>query len=56
LDLKIAEAQAPIDLLGKEYQLAQLELNTKTDSAQRLSQELNQSVDRLNSANKDVER
>jgi hypothetical protein len=56
LDAKIADAQAPIDRLEQEHQQVQAELNNKIAEAQRLSQDLNMSVDRLDNLNKTVER
>jgi len=56
LDNKIAEAQAPIDRLDNEHKQVQVELNGKIAEAQRMSQELNISVDKLNTLNKNVER
>jgi DNA repair protein RAD50 len=56
LDTKIADAQAPIDRLEQEHQQVQTELNNKIAEAQRLSQALNMSVDRLDNLNKTVER
>jgi DNA repair protein RAD50 len=56
MDAKISEAQVPIDALEVEHQQMQSELNTKITDAQRLSQELNMSVDKLGHTNKAVER
>jgi DNA repair protein RAD50 len=56
IDLQIVEAQAPIDLLEREHNQVQNELNAKIAEAQRLSQELNMSVDKLDITNKAIER
>lgn len=56
LDIKISEAQAPIDALDMDYKQTQAALNLKIGEAQRLSQELNISVDKLAHTNKGVER
>lgn len=56
LDSSISEAQAPIDALEMDYKQTQTGLNVKINEAQRLSQELNMSVDKLGHTNKGVER
>lgn len=56
MDTKISEAQGPIERLEQEYKQIQAEFNTKIAEAQRSSQELNMSVDKLDSNNKAVER
>ncbi|KAH9947593.1 P-loop containing nucleoside triphosphate hydrolase protein [Amylocystis lapponica] len=56
LDVKIAEAQGPIERLEQEYQTVQRELNAKIAQAQQTSQELNISTDKLDNMNKVVER
>jgi DNA repair protein RAD50 len=56
LDTNILEAQAPIDALENEYKQSQSSLNLRISEAQRLSQELNMSVDKLAHTNKGVER
>ncbi|KAG9308463.1 P-loop containing nucleoside triphosphate hydrolase protein [Chiua virens] len=56
LDAKLAEAQAPIERLEQEHQHVQAELNTKLAEAQRSTQEMNMSVDKLDNINKVVDR
>lgn len=50
------EAQAPIQRLEQEHQQAQAELNVKVAEAQRSTQEMNMSVDKLDNTNKVVDR
>ncbi|KAJ7675825.1 AAA domain-containing protein [Mycena polygramma] len=54
-DVKISQAQAPIDALEEEYTRAQKELNADIQSAQSLYQELSTNNDRLGQTNKGVE-
>ncbi|KAG9312669.1 hypothetical protein JVU11DRAFT_7085 [Chiua virens] len=56
LDAKLAEAQAPIERLEQEYQHVQTEPNPKLVEAQRSTQEMNMSVDKLDNINKVVDR
>ncbi|KAG2155166.1 P-loop containing nucleoside triphosphate hydrolase protein [Suillus bovinus] len=56
LDLKISEAQAPIDMLEQEHQEAMVDLDAKIRETQRSVQELNTNVDKLDNLNKIVER
>jgi DNA repair protein RAD50 len=56
LDVQILEGQGPIDLLDREHQSAQTELNTKLSQAQQVTQELSRSTDKLEGANKHIER
>lgn len=56
LDTRISEAHAPIDALEMDNKQTQAGLNLKITEAQRLSQELNISVDKLAQTNKGVER
>ena len=56
IDGKILEAEAPIEALQNEQREALADLNSKISHAQRLSQELNITVDKLQSMNKSVER
>ncbi|KAI9566180.1 P-loop containing nucleoside triphosphate hydrolase protein [Boletus coccyginus] len=56
LDGKLAEAQAPIQRLEQEHQEVQAELNARTAKAQRSTQEMNMSVDKLDNINKIVDR
>jgi DNA repair protein RAD50 len=56
LDAKIADSQAPIEKLESEYQQAQREITDKIAEAQRASQDLNITVDKLESINKAIER
>ena len=55
-DSKIAAAQEPIDRIQRERQEAEREWSSKLSQAQRLSQELNISVDKLENMNKQVEK
>ena len=52
----IAEAQAPIQRMEQEFAQAQREWSEKIAQAQDLSQELNMSVDKLDTLGKRVER
>lgn len=56
LDVKLAEAQAPIGRLEQEYQQVQNDLNIRVAEVQRSSQELNMSVDKLDGINRIVDR
>ncbi|KAI0702294.1 hypothetical protein BC835DRAFT_1404375 [Cytidiella melzeri] len=56
LGTKIAEADVPIQRLEQEHSQADRELTAKIAKAQRASQELNMSVDKLESLNKTIER
>ncbi|KAF8836218.1 hypothetical protein BDN67DRAFT_974411 [Paxillus ammoniavirescens] len=56
LDVKLAEARAPIERLEQEYQQAQSELNARIAEAQSSSQGMNMSVDKLDNINKIVDR
>ena len=56
LDAKIDTAQGPIDRLEQDHKDVQRELNNKITEAQRLSQDLNMNVDKLDGMNKAVER
>jgi len=56
VDEKISEAQAPIDTLEHEHEQTMFDLDAKIREAQRSVQELNMSVDKLDSLNKIVER
>ncbi|KAG8214897.1 hypothetical protein J3R82DRAFT_10069 [Butyriboletus roseoflavus] len=56
LDGKLAEAQAPIERLEQEHQQVQAELNARLADAQRSSQEMNMSVDKLDNINKVIDR
>ncbi|CCM03496.1 uncharacterized protein FIBRA_05630 [Fibroporia radiculosa] len=56
LDVKIADAQGPIEKLEQQYHEAQRELNAKISRAQRASQDLNMSADKLESINKTIEK
>ncbi|KAH0832358.1 P-loop containing nucleoside triphosphate hydrolase protein [Lanmaoa asiatica] len=56
LDGKLAEAQAPIERLEQEHQQVQAELNVRITEAQRSTQEMNMSVDKLENINKIVDR
>jgi len=56
MDLKLAEARVPIDLLEQEHQQTQNEFNDRIAEAQLATQELNMSVDKLNTTNKAIER
>jgi DNA repair protein RAD50 len=46
----------PIDVLDREHQAAQTELNAKLSQAQQAAQELGRSADKLDAANKHIER
>ncbi|KAG1716062.1 hypothetical protein ID866_1088 [Astraeus odoratus] len=50
------EAHAPIERLDQEHQQLQSELNVKIAEAQRSSQELNMSVDKLDNIGKVIDR
>lgn len=54
--MKIEAAQVPIKKLDEEYEQAHAELTRKISEAQRMSQELNMSVDRLDGVNKLIDR
>ena len=56
IDLKIEAAQIPIKKLDEEYEQTHTELTRKISEAQRMSQELNMSVDRLDGVNKLIDR
>ncbi|KAI0771249.1 hypothetical protein BD413DRAFT_604552 [Trametes elegans] len=56
LDKLIAEAQVPIEKLDREHKELERELNAKISQAQKTSQELNMSADKLESMNKAIER
>ncbi|KAH9969662.1 P-loop containing nucleoside triphosphate hydrolase protein [Russula dissimulans] len=56
LDVQILEGQGPIDLLDRGHQTAQTELNAKLSQAQQVAQELSRSTDKLDGANKHIER
>ena len=56
LSIKIAEADAPIQRLKQEHAQVDREFTGKIAKAQRASQELNMSVDRLEGLNKTIER
>jgi DNA repair protein RAD50 len=56
LDVRIADAQAPIDRVENEHTQVQSEFNAKIAEAQRAAQDLSMSVDRLDGTNKAVER
>ncbi|KAH9891681.1 hypothetical protein C8Q73DRAFT_746760 [Cubamyces lactineus] len=56
LDVKIAEAQAPIERLEREHREQEREMNAKIAQAQKASQDLNMSADKLESMNKVIER
>ncbi|KAF9463040.1 hypothetical protein BDZ94DRAFT_1362864 [Collybia nuda] len=56
LDVSISEAQGPIDALDAEHQQIQNTLTSRTTEAQRLSQEMNMSIDKLGHTNRGVER
>ena len=56
VETKIVEAQAPIDALDEDFKHAESELSARILQAQNSSQELNIAVDKLNQANKGVER
>lgn len=48
----IADAQAPIEKLEREHKELERELNSKITQAQKASQDLNMSADKLESMNK----
>ncbi|KAI0755005.1 hypothetical protein C8Q80DRAFT_404011 [Daedaleopsis nitida] len=52
LDAKIGDAQAPIEKLEREHKELERELNAKITQAQKASQDLNMSADKLESMNK----
>ncbi|KAI0269907.1 hypothetical protein BC834DRAFT_819813 [Gloeopeniophorella convolvens] len=56
LDVKILDGQSPIDVLDKEHQLAQAELNAKLTQAQQIAQDLSIGVDKLEGATKTIDR
>ncbi|KAI0917273.1 hypothetical protein AcW2_007450 [Taiwanofungus camphoratus] len=56
LDVKVTDAQAPIEQLEQEYHVTQRELNAKISQAQRASQDLNMSADKMDSINRSIER
>ncbi|TFY67850.1 hypothetical protein EVJ58_g1346 [Rhodofomes roseus] len=56
LDAKISDAQAPIEQLEREWQAAHRELNAKIVEAQRTSQEVNMSTDKLDNITKSIDR
>ncbi|CAL1713176.1 unnamed protein product [Somion occarium] len=56
LDVQISSAQEPIQRLQREHQEIEKDWNDKLSRAQRSSQELNISMDKLESMNKQVER
>lgn len=56
LDAKIAEAQAPIQRVEQEFEQVKKESAEKLAQAQRLSQELNISVDKYENMSKRVDR
>lgn len=56
VDAKIEAAHAPIRRLEEEYQRVDAELSGRITEAQRISQELNMSVDRLDGVNKLIDR
>lgn len=56
LDAKIADAQAPIEKLEREHKELEREMNAKIAQAQKTSQDLNMSADKLESMNKIIER
>jgi hypothetical protein len=56
LDVQIIEGQGPIDLLDREHQTTQTELNAKLSQAQEVAKELSRSVDKLEGSNKLIER
>ena len=56
LEAQIVEGQGPIDVLDREHQAAQTELNAKLSQAQQSAQELSRSADKLEGANKHIER
>lgn len=54
--MKVTDAQAPIEQLEQEYHVTQRELNAKISQAQRASQDLNMSADKMDSINRSIER
>lgn len=56
LDAQIVEGQGPIDLLDREHQTTQTELSAKLSEAQQSAQELGRRADKLEGANKRIER
>ncbi|EPT05284.1 hypothetical protein FOMPIDRAFT_148443 [Fomitopsis schrenkii] len=56
LDSKIADGQAPIEQLEREWHAAQGELNTRLGQAQKAVQDINMSADKLESMNKTIDR
>ena len=56
LDAQVEGGRAPIEKLDSDHQHMQNELNEKISEAQRAFQELNMSVDKLESFNKVIER
>jgi hypothetical protein len=56
VDSKIADAQAPIDMLIRDQEQSQKQLNGRLSEAQRLGEELSRSVDKLDGVNKLIER
>lgn len=56
MDVKLGDAQGPIDRLEQEHHRAQGELTTKVSEAQRTLQDLNMDADKLENINKSVER
>ncbi|KAK2465331.1 hypothetical protein APHAL10511_002685 [Amanita phalloides] len=56
VETNIADAQAPIDLLDREFRRVEGELSARTSQAQNASQELNIVVDKLGQVNKNIER
>ena len=56
LDAQILADQGPIDVLDREHQATQTELNAKLSQAQQAAQELSRCADKLEGANKHIER
>ena len=56
MDVQIVEGQGPIDLLDREHQTTQTELSAKLSEAQHSAQELSRRADKLEGANKRIER
>lgn len=52
LETKIAEAQEPIEKLEREHKELERELSARISQAQKASQDLNMSTDKLESQNK----
>lgn len=50
--MRIADAQAPIEKLEREYKEFERELNAKISQAQTASQDLNMYADKLETMNK----